>query len=139
MKRTTRLMLSVASGILAAGLALWYGSSVRAEADQARQEVLAAYGGELVSVCVASHDVDAGEVLSEANVQVEEWVASLLPDEAETSLEDLVGQRATSSSSVATSIGRASSAARAARISSSVGKLVQTWRLKLSSSACCPS
>ena len=96
MKRTTRLMLSVASGILAAGLALWYGSSVRAEADQARQEVLAAYGGELVSVCVASRDVDAGEVLSEANVQVEEWVASLLPDEAETSLEDLVGRRATS-------------------------------------------
>lgn len=97
MKRTTKLLLSVTSGVLAAALALWYGSSVRAEAEQARQEALAAYGGELVSVCVASRDIDAGEALSEANVHVEEWVASLLPDGAVTSVADIAGSRATSS------------------------------------------
>nr|WP_239463124.1 Flp pilus assembly protein CpaB [Collinsella intestinalis] len=90
------MLLSVASGVLACVVALWYGSSVRAEAEQMRQEALAAYGGDLVSVCVATRDVDAGEVLSEANVHVEEWVASLLPEDAETSLDNLVGERATS-------------------------------------------
>ena len=95
-RRTTKLLLSVASGVLACVVALWYGSSVRAEAEQMRQEALAAYGGDLVSVCVATRDVDAGEVLSEANVRVEEWVASLLPEDAETSLDNLVGERATS-------------------------------------------
>ena len=34
MKRTTRLVLSVAAGCLAMGLAFAYGSSVRAEAEQ---------------------------------------------------------------------------------------------------------
>ena len=37
MKRTTRLVLSVAAGCLAMGLAFAYGSSVRAEAEQASQ------------------------------------------------------------------------------------------------------
>ena len=66
MKRTTRLVLSVAAGCLAMGLALAYGSSVRAEAEQARQELLAAYGGDLVTVCVASSAIDAGEELDES-------------------------------------------------------------------------
>lgn len=96
MRRTTKLLLSVASGALAAVLALGYGSSVRAEADEARREALAAYGGDLVSVCVAARDIAAGEVLGEGNVHVEEWVASLLPEGAATSLDDLAGERATS-------------------------------------------
>lgn len=97
MKRTTRLVLSVAAGCLAMGLALAYGSSVRAEAEQARQELLAAYGGDLVTVCVASSAIDAGEELDESNVHTEEWIASLLPPGAETSIEEVTGKRATSS------------------------------------------
>lgn len=96
MKRTTRLVLSVAAGCLAMGLAFAYGSSVRAEAEQARQEMLAAYGGDLVTVCVASRAIEPGEELDESNVRAEEWVASLLPPGAETSIEELVGRRATS-------------------------------------------
>lgn len=97
MKRTSRLLLSVGTGLMAAALAWGYGSLVRAEAEQAQREVLAAYGSDLVVACVASRDIEPGEVLDEANVQEEEWVASLLPKDAATSLEDVVGERATSS------------------------------------------
>lgn len=97
MHRRTRIIASALAGIAAALLAAWYGSSVRAEADQARQELLAAYGGELVSVCVAVEDIEAGETLDEGNVRLEEWVTTLLPADAETSLEDVLGKKATSS------------------------------------------
>ena len=97
MKRTSRLLLSVGTGLMAAALAWGYGSLVRAEAEQAQREVLAAYGGDLVVACVASRDIEPGEVLDEANVQEEEWVASLLPKDAATSLEEVVGERATTS------------------------------------------
>lgn len=97
MRRGVKLALSVAAGLAAMVLALGYGSSVRAGAEQERQEVLAAYGGELVSVCVATREIDAGETLDEGNVQVEEWVASLLPADAVTSMHDVLGKRATSS------------------------------------------
>ena len=97
MKRTSRLLLSVGTGLMAAALAWGYGSLVRAEAEQAQREVLAAYGGDLVVACVASREIAPGEVLDEANVQEEEWVASLLPKDAATSLEEVVGERATSS------------------------------------------
>ena len=97
MKRGTKLLLSVASGVLAVLIALAYGSSVRAEAADAQREVLAAYGGELVSVCVASRDIDPGEVLDETCVHMEDWVAGLLPDGAATSLSDVTGEYVTSS------------------------------------------
>ena len=97
MKRSIRLLLSAASGALAIAMAFQYGSSVRAEADRERQEVLASYGGELVSVCVASHDIEAGEVLDESCFSMEEWVGSLLPEDAFTDADDVMGETATSS------------------------------------------
>lgn len=97
MKRGVKLAISVATGLVAALLAFGYGSSVRAGAERERQEVLAAYGGDLVRVCVATRDIDVGETLDESNVQVEEWVASLLPADAVTSMHDLAGKSATSS------------------------------------------
>lgn len=96
MKRGVKLAISVATGLVATLLAFGYGSSVRAGAERERQEVLAAYGGELVSVCVATRDIDAGETLDESNVQIEEWVASLLPADAVTSMRDVAGKHATS-------------------------------------------
>lgn len=97
MKRSMRLALSLVAGLAAAALSIWYGASVRAEAERGRQEVLAEYGGELVSVCVASRDVGAGEVLDEGDVKVEKWIAGLLPDDATTSIDEVLGRRATSS------------------------------------------
>lgn len=96
MRRRTRLIVSVLTGLLASALAVGYGASLTSEAERERNELLASYGGDLVSVCVATRDIDAGETLDEGNVSVEEWVASLLPADAATSLEEIIGKQATS-------------------------------------------
>lgn len=96
MKCGVRLAISVASGILAFVLASWYGASIRAEAARERQELLAAYGGDVVSVCVATRDVDAGELIDEGDIELTEWVAGLLPADSATSIDEVVGKRATS-------------------------------------------
>ena len=96
MRHGKRLIASVASGLLAAALSLWYGASLQAGAEQERQEMLAVYGGDLVSVCVASRDIDAGETIDEGCVRVEEWVAGMLPSGALTSVDDVIGKQATS-------------------------------------------
>lgn len=90
------MVLSVASGVAAAVIALVYASSVRADAERAREDALARYGGDLVSVCVATREIDPGETLDERNVAVEEWVAGLVPSGALTSLKDATGKTATS-------------------------------------------
>lgn len=95
-KRSVRLVMSVISGIAAVTIAMAYASSVRQQAEAAQREALARYGGELVTVCVASRDIEPGDALDEGNVAVEEWVASLLPPDACTSLSDVAGKIATS-------------------------------------------
>lgn len=96
MKRRTRLAISIVSGVAAAAIALLYASSVRAEAAEAEEEALALYGGDLISVCVATRDIDPGETIDEENVVVEEWLAGMVPADAVTSLDDALGQTATS-------------------------------------------
>lgn len=96
MKQRARLIASVATGLLAAALAMFYGSSVRTEAAAEQSEMLERYGGELVKVCVASRDIDPGESMDESNSHVEEWVASLLPADAIRNMRDVVGKKATS-------------------------------------------
>ncbi|OUN86988.1 Flp pilus assembly protein CpaB [[Collinsella] massiliensis] len=97
MRRGVRFALSAVSGVLVLVLVSWYGSSIRAEAERERQDLLASYGGDVVSVCVASHDIAAGEMLDEGDVRMEDWVAGLLPADAATSIEDVVGKRVSSS------------------------------------------
>lgn len=96
MGRKTRLMLSVAAGVAAMIISMGGVSSARAEAERERKEMLARYGGELVSVCVATRELEPGDGLSEADVAVEEWVASLLPPDAVRDLSDVVGRSVTS-------------------------------------------
>lgn len=96
MKRGTRLALSAVTGIAAALVAFWAIGDVRAEAARAEQEALARYGGDRVAVCVAMRDIDPGEKIDEGNTEVVEWVSSLLPVDALTSLQDAVGKTATS-------------------------------------------
>lgn len=96
MKRRTRLVWSIACGVATAALVLIYVTSVRTEAAQAQREALERYGGDLVSVCVATRAIEPGETIDEGNVRVEEWAASLLPDKALTSLEKAHGKTATS-------------------------------------------
>lgn len=95
MKRRTRLALSALLGVAAAAVAMLAIGNVRADAARAEQEVLERYGGDLVAVCVARRDIDPGEKIDEGNVEVVEWVSSLLPDDALTSLEDVAGRLTT--------------------------------------------
>ena len=55
------MVAGIACGVLCAACVLAYLTSVRGEADAARAEALARYGGEQVEVCVARRDVAAGE------------------------------------------------------------------------------
>lgn len=96
MKRSHRLIISIASGIAAVALAVLYASGVQADAERAQSDLLSRYGGDVVKVCIASRDIDPGERLDETSVRMEEWVASLLPDDAQTSMRSVAGKVATS-------------------------------------------
>ncbi len=94
MKRKTRIIASVLLGLAAAVLTCWYTMSVRNEVQEAQREVMASYGGDVVRVCVATRDIEPGEAIDESNVSVEDWVSSLLPSGAYTSVSDIAGTTA---------------------------------------------
>ncbi len=96
MKRKTRIIASVLLGLVAAALTCWYTMSVRNEAQEAQREAMASYGGDVVRVCVATRDIEPGEAIDESNVGVEDWVSSLLPSGAYTSVSDIAGKAACS-------------------------------------------
>ena len=87
-----RVALCAACGLLAAALVAVYAGSVRAQASATRQEALARYGGETAQVCVATRAIAAGEVFTERNVAMQEWLVDLLPEGAATDAQALLGQ-----------------------------------------------
>lgn len=91
------MVAGIACGVLCAACVLAYLTSVRGEADAARAEALARYGGEQVEVYVARRDVAAGEKVDAAAVETRLWVADLLPADAVRAAGDVVGRTATSS------------------------------------------
>lgn len=93
----TTIALSLVCGTLCALCVFAYTSAVRAQAEEARSEALARYGGEQVEVCVAARDIAPGEAVDIGAVQTRLWVADLLPDDAVKSPSEIVGKRATSS------------------------------------------
>lgn len=88
---------SAVCGIACAVCVLAYMASVRGEADRARAEALAQYGGEHVEVCVATRDIAPGEAVDASAVETRLWVADLLPRDAVLSVEDVSGLCASSS------------------------------------------
>ena len=88
------MVAGIACGVLCAACVLAYLTSVRGEADAARAEALARYGGEQVEVCVARRDVAAGEKVDAAAVETRLWVADLLPADAVRAAGDVVGRTA---------------------------------------------
>jgi pilus assembly protein CpaB len=71
---------------------LAYASGVREEAERVRAEVLERYGGEVVTLVVASTRLEPGDVVSQSNVCTREWVADLAPEGAVVSLADVLGR-----------------------------------------------
>lgn len=96
MKRNKTAVVGVVCGVLCAACVFAYTQSVRSEADQARRDALARYGGDQVEVCVAKRDIAAGEVVDSAAVETRLWVADLLPAEAVRSANEVVGTKASS-------------------------------------------
>ncbi len=93
MKRRMRLIVS---GICAAGavvLCLLYGNHVESQAESIRAEVVARYGGEVTRLLVATKTLEAGDVVSSANVTEKEWLSDLAPKGAFTSFSDVAGKQ----------------------------------------------
>ena len=82
MKQSHMTAASIACGVLCAACVAGFMANVQGEADAARAEALARYGGEQVEVCVATRDVAAGERLDASAVETKLWVADLLPEQA---------------------------------------------------------
>ena len=95
MSRRLRLVVAGACALAALVLCLLYGQSVQAEADAEYAEMLERYGGEVVSLVVASGTIEAGEVISAENATVVEWASALAPEGAYTSLDDVLGLEVT--------------------------------------------
>lgn len=96
MRRRVKFVLSAACGTLATLLALGHADAVRAQAESERSEMLERYGGEVTSLVVAREGLSQGDVVSESDVEVREWLAALAPEGAMTGLDDVVGKRLTS-------------------------------------------
>ena len=95
MRRSTRLLLSALCGVCAAGMAFLAVSSAEQEAAAARAEALAAHGGEVVEACVVTQPLEAGDAVDASCVEVRDWVAELLPEDACTSLSEVEGRSVT--------------------------------------------
>ena len=70
MKRNRSLVFGLACGLLCMACAGLYIASVNEQAEAARADALARYGGDQVDACVAKRDVAAGETITEADVEV---------------------------------------------------------------------
>lgn len=97
MKQKQMTAVAIGCGLACALCVAVFMMSVQGQADAARAEALARYGGEQVEVCVATRDIAAGERVDLSAVETKLWVADLLPDDAVRASSDAVGRVATSS------------------------------------------
>lgn len=97
-KRLDRNMkIALLSGALAAICACALLLSVRSDTQAQQKELAEKFGGTQVEVCVAKRDIAAGETLKDTDVEVRQWVSSLLPDNVATSKKECVGKQLGSS------------------------------------------
>lgn len=95
MSRRTRLIAAVLCSLAALGACLLYGREVKAEAERVRTDALARYGGEVVSLVVATRTLESGDVVDAGSVSVREWLSDLAPAQAITRVEDVLGRQVT--------------------------------------------
>lgn len=96
MNQKKMTLAAIACGVVCAVCVVIFMVSVQGQADEARAETLARYGGEQVEVCVATRDISAGERVDVGAVQMKLWVADLLPEGAVRFSSDVIGKTATS-------------------------------------------
>lgn len=88
-------MVSGALALVAAALCLLYGEQARAEAERLRAEAMERYGGEVVTLVVATRRLGVGEVVDRQNVAERDWLADLAPEGAVTGLDEVLGTEVT--------------------------------------------
>lgn len=96
MKQRKTTVIALICGCLCAicmGLFLY---NVQGQADAARAEAIARFGGEQASACVMTRDVAAGERVDASAVEMRTWVSDLLPQDAVLDAKDAIGKTATS-------------------------------------------
>ena len=69
MRRNKTAAAGAICGVLCALCVLGYTQSVRGEAERARADALARYGGDQVEVCVAKRDIAAGETVDSGAIE----------------------------------------------------------------------
>lgn len=87
-----RIVFSSACAVLAVMLSLAYGTHVRDEAERVRTEALERYGGEVVTLAVATQQLEPGDATSASNVAMRDWLADLAPEGAVTSMDEALGR-----------------------------------------------
>ena len=92
MKQRTLSIVAVLCGLACAACIVLFMLSVQGEANAARAEALARYGGEQVEVCVATRDVAAGERLDSSAMETRLWIADLLPEGAVRDSSEIMGK-----------------------------------------------
>ncbi len=97
MKQKRLTIVAVICGAVCALCVFAFMGTVQGEANAARAEALARYGGEQVDVCVAARDIAAGERIDASAVETRLWVADLLPEGAVRDANEIVGRTAASS------------------------------------------
>ena len=85
--RRFRLLLSGSCALLSAVLCLAYGEHIREESERVRAEALERYGGEVVTLVVATEGIEAGESVSRSNASERDWLVDLAPENAVTGLD----------------------------------------------------
>lgn len=90
-------IVALIAGIVCAAMVFAYTGAVRSEVDAARADALARYGGETVTVCVATRDLAPGETVNTSNTEQREWLVDLLPKDAIESPSDVEGRELSSS------------------------------------------
>lgn len=91
-----RLALSVFCGLLAAAAIALFLSEAEADARAARNDALARFGGERVTVYVALRDIAEGETITDDSFGKRQWLVDLLPQGVVTDVSLISGKRATS-------------------------------------------
>ena len=96
MKQKSLIFIAVGCGLACAVCIALFMASVQGEANAARAEALARYGGEQVEVCVATRDIASGERVDYSAVETRLWIADLLPEDVIREASEAVGKTATS-------------------------------------------
>ena len=97
MKQRHLMIVATGCGLACAACIVLFMMSVQGEANAARAEALARYGGEQVEVCVAMRDIAAGERMDASAMETRLWIADLLPEDAVRNASDVAGKTVTSS------------------------------------------